>query len=66
MPCRILRLLKSNGAQVKKDEGLLTMESMKMETRLYSRHDGTVQFRVKEGDIIQAGVLMVEVEPTDK
>ena len=62
MPCRILKCLVAEGATVKVGQALLTMESMKMETRLYSRHDGKIHFRVKEGEVVDAGVVMLEVK----
>lgn len=62
MPCRILQRLVDEGAMVKVGQALLTMESMKMETRLYSRHEGKVHFRVAEGQVVEAGVMMLEVE----
>lgn len=62
MPCRILKLLVNNNSNVKPGDPLLTMESMKMETRLYSKHKGKVKYLVKEGDIVDAGSLMLKVE----
>lgn len=61
MPCRVLKLLVENGGTVKTGTPLLTMESMKMETRMYSRHEGTVKFMVKEGQVVQAGHQMMEI-----
>ena len=62
MPCRILKQLVPEGTAVKSGQALLTMESMKMETRMYSRHDGKVHFRVKEGEVVEAGVAILEVK----
>eukprot|EP00158_Paraphelidium_tribonemae_P006423 Partr_v1_DN27811_c1_g1_i2_m23136 putative carboxylase len=61
MPCRVLKLLVADGATVKADTPLLTMESMKMETRMYSRHAGAVKYNVKEGQVVEAGVVMLEI-----
>ena len=62
MPCRILKLLVADGSDVKNGDALLTMESMKMETRLYSRNDGKVKFHVKEGQVVEAGKSLLEVQ----
>jgi biotin carboxyl carrier protein len=51
-----------NGQLVKKGDPLLTMESMKMETRLHSSHTGKVQLLVQEGQILEAGQRMVNIE----
>ncbi|CAG8551553.1 4584_t:CDS:10, partial [Paraglomus brasilianum] len=61
MPCKILRLLVKSGSRVKKNDPLLTIESMKIEVRLYSRHDGIVNILVKEGDVVNAGTLLVKI-----
>ena len=61
MPCKILRLLVKSGSRVKKNDPLLTIESMKIEVRLYSRHDGIVNILVKEGDVVSAGTLLVNI-----
>lgn len=61
MPCRVLKLLVENKSKVKPGQPLLTMESMKMETRLYSKHEGEVQFFVKEGQVVEAGTQLLKV-----
>ena len=63
MPCRILLLLKKEGEDVKEDDPLLTMESMKMETRMYSRHGGVVRYNVSPGQVVEAGVVMLQIVP---
>ncbi|RUS15057.1 carbamoyl-phosphate synthase L chain, ATP binding domain-containing protein, partial [Endogone sp. FLAS-F59071] len=62
MPCRILKLLVSTGATVKKNDAILTMESMKTEVRLYSRHDGVLTLHVTEGQLVEAGTALCEVK----
>lgn len=42
MPCKVLRVEVSAGDQVKKDQELVVIESMKMETVIRSPQDGTV------------------------
>jgi 3-methylcrotonyl-CoA carboxylase alpha subunit len=62
MPCKILKLLVGQNSKVKKNDALLTMESMKTEVRLYSRHDGTVKLLVNEGDVVNAGTILVKID----
>src|SRR3954451_20485140 len=49
--------------QVKKGDGLLVMEAMKMQTTVYAPMDGVVrELAVKAGDSVKAGDLLVFVE----
>ncbi|RGB28829.1 carbamoyl-phosphate synthase L chain, ATP binding domain-containing protein [Rhizophagus diaphanus] len=61
MPCKILKLLVKPNTNVKKNDVLLIMEAMKMEVKLFARHDGTAKFLVKEGDIVDAGTILVKI-----
>ena len=51
----VLRLVASEGAQVKKGDTILMVESMKMELEVKAPEDGKISFCVKQGDQIQAG-----------
>ena len=51
----VLRLVASEGAQVKKGDTILMVESMKMELEVKAPEDGKISFAVKQGDQIQAG-----------
>ena len=42
MPCKVLRVEVEEGAIVKKDQALVVIESMKMETVIRSPHDGVI------------------------
>lgn len=42
MPCKILRVLVAEGDSVAKDQALVVIESMKMETTIRSPQDGTI------------------------
>ena len=62
MPCKILKLLVEPNSKVKKNDALLTMESMKTELKLYARHDGIVKLLVKEGDVVNAGTILIKID----
>ncbi|PKY40549.1 hypothetical protein RhiirA4_494494 [Rhizophagus irregularis] len=61
MPCKILKLLVKPNTNVKKNDVLLIMEAMKMEVKLFARHDGTAKFLFKEGDVVDAGTILVKI-----
>ena len=65
MPCKILRVEAKKGGLVKKDQILLVIESMKMETVIRSPQDGTIS-RVahEEGASVRGGEVLVEFEET--
>lgn len=61
MPCKVLRVEVEEGAEVKKNQPLLVIESMKMETVIKAPHDGVVKRVVhKVGDLCKAGTALVE------
>lgn len=64
MPCKILRVNVKPGDEVKKDQSLLVIESMKMETVIKSPGDGLVVKRIVhgEGEVVGTGVELVEFE----
>ena len=64
MPAKILRVAVKPGEEVKKDQILLVIESMKMETVVRSPGDGLVVKRVPhaEGEVVGGGVELVEFE----
>lgn len=63
MPCKVLRVEVEAGSRVKKDEVLVVIESMKMETVIRAPHDGVIARIVhKEGDVVKAGVALVLFE----
>ncbi len=51
----VLKLVAAEGAQVKKGDTVMMVESMKMELEVKSPEDGKISFAVKQGDQIQAG-----------
>jgi 3-methylcrotonyl-CoA carboxylase alpha subunit len=68
MPAKILRVLVKPGDTVSKDQPLLVIESMKMETVIRSPAEGVVVKRVVhgEGDVVGSGVELVEFEESEE
>ena len=63
MSGKVLAVHVSVGDVVTAGEALLTMEAMKLETKLLAEVDGTVaQVRVAEGDQVQGGDVLVSLE----
>jgi 3-methylcrotonyl-CoA carboxylase alpha subunit len=68
MPCKILRVDVQPGDVVKKDQALLVIESMKMETVVRSPAEGLVVKRVVhgQGEVVGSGVELVEFEELEE
>lgn len=68
MPCKILRVDVKAGDVVKKDQPLLVIESMKMETVIRSPGEGLIVKRVvhSEGEVVGSGVELVEFEGVEE
>lgn len=63
MPGKVVKLLKKEGDQVTKGETVLILEAMKMENEIKSGADGIIKsVNVKEGQALEAGFLMIEIE----
>jgi 3-methylcrotonyl-CoA carboxylase alpha subunit len=61
MPCKVLRIEVEAGQNVIKDQPLVVIESMKMETVICSPHDGIVERIVHgKGEVVKAGMPLVE------
>ncbi|PNS19144.1 Methylcrotonoyl-CoA carboxylase subunit alpha, mitochondrial [Sphaceloma murrayae] len=61
MPCKVLRVEVTEGVAVKKNQPLVVIESMKMETVIRAPHDGVIAKVVhKAGDLCKAGTALVE------
>ena len=66
MPCKVLRVEVEEGQEIKKNQALVVIESMKMETVIRSPQDGKISRVVhKAGDLCKAGVALVEFEGED-
>jgi 3-methylcrotonyl-CoA carboxylase alpha subunit len=63
MPCKVLRVEVKEGDRVVKDQALVVIESMKMETVIRSPKEGVVKrLPHGEGDVVKAGVGLVVFE----
>jgi 3-methylcrotonyl-CoA carboxylase alpha subunit len=63
MPCKVLRVEVEEGQEVKKNQALVVIESMKMETVIRSPQDGKISRVVhRAGDLCKAGTALVEFE----
>jgi biotin carboxyl carrier protein len=63
MPGKIVRLIAGAGDEVKKGDGVLVVEAMKMQNELRSPRDGVVkEIAVAEGDTVGAGQLLAVIE----
>jgi len=63
MPCKVLKVDVKAGDEVKKDQVLVVIESMKMETVIRSPKDGVVKRVVhEEGEMCKSGTALVEFE----
>jgi acetyl/propionyl-CoA carboxylase alpha subunit len=61
MPGRVRRTLVTDGERVTRGQTLLVLEAMKMEHAIRAPRDGTVRLRVREGDLVEAGVELAEI-----
>jgi len=63
MPCKVIRVEVKEGDVVEKDQPLVIIESMKMETVIRSPQRGVIsKLAHKEGDICKAGTVLVLFE----
>jgi biotin carboxyl carrier protein len=61
MPGLVLKVLVSNGQEVKKGDALLILEAMKMENVIKSPTDGVIkQIHIKERDALEKNKLMID------
>ncbi len=63
MPGKVVKIPVKIGDKVQKGQTLIILEAMKMENEIKSAQDGIVKaILVKEGDALEQGVLMMELE----
>ena len=64
MPGRIVKVYVSKGQRVRKGEGLLILEAMKMENELQAPADGTVdEIFVEPGQTVEGGADLIHIAP---
>jgi biotin carboxyl carrier protein len=62
MPGRVVRLLRAVGDPIRRGEGVVVVEAMKMENELEAPRDGVVlEVRVREGDRVEGGVVLAVI-----
>lgn len=63
MPGTVIKVLAEAGTKVNKGDHLMINEAMKMETTVQAPFSGTIkQVHVKNGEPIQTGDLLLEIE----
>ncbi len=63
MPGKVVKILLSEGDQVKKGETVVVISAMKMESEYKSPKDGTIlKIAVSEGDTVDSNQVLVEIE----
>ena len=63
MPGKVVRILVAVGAEVKKGDGVIVVEAMKMQNEMKSPKTGTVaKINAAEGDTVAAGDILVVIE----
>ncbi|HEY8561315.1 MAG TPA: biotin/lipoyl-containing protein [Pyrinomonadaceae bacterium] len=63
MPGKLVRVLVSEGAEIKQGEGVLVVEAMKMQNEMKSPKDGVVkEIRFAEGATVNAGDVLAVIE----
>lgn len=66
MPGTVVTVQVNEGDEVKKNQSLVIVESMKMENALRSPIDGHVKkIHYEDGDLVDAGVPIVEIAPPE-
>jgi biotin carboxyl carrier protein len=63
MPGKVVRILTEVGAEIKRGEGVIIVEAMKMQNEMKSPKDGTVkEIRYPEGATVNAGDVLAVIE----
>lgn len=62
MPCKILKVVKKVGTEVKKGEVVMVVESMKMEMSINSPEDGVFNTAREEGEAVEEASVLCEVD----
>ena len=63
MPGKVIKILAKEGEEVKRGQGVIVVEAMKMENELKAPKDGVIkEIKVKEGDAVEAGARLALIE----
>jgi biotin carboxyl carrier protein len=63
MPGKVVRILLKTGTEVKKGDGIIVVEAMKMQNEMKSPKDGIVkEIRASEGITVNAGDILAIIE----
>jgi biotin carboxyl carrier protein len=63
MPGKVVRILVETGTEVKKGDGIIVVEAMKMQNEMKSPKDGIVkEIRASEGITVNAGDILAIIE----
>ncbi len=63
MPGRVVRLLVAPGASVRRGQGVVVIEAMKMENEIGSPREGKVkEIRVAPGERVEGGATLAVIE----
>jgi acetyl/propionyl-CoA carboxylase alpha subunit len=66
IPAKVVRVELPSGTAVKKDQVVVVLESMKMETKVAAPADGTLTVKVKAGDMVQGTKVLFEIATDPK
>lgn len=63
MPCKVFKILKSEGESVQEGETILILEAMKMEHAVKADKTGVVEkIHFKIGELVPVGALLAEID----
>lgn len=63
MPGKVVRIIASSGAEIKKGDPVIVVEAMKMQNEMKSPKDGVIkEIRFAEGDTVNAGDILAVIE----
>ncbi|KAK6220704.1 hypothetical protein LQW54_001895 [Pestalotiopsis sp. IQ-011] len=62
MPCKVLRRLKEEGAQVRAGDHVMVVESMKMEVSIVVQAEGKLKIHFDVGDSVDEGIVLCEIQ----
>ncbi|KAJ4983155.1 carbamoyl-phosphate synthase subunit L [Stagonosporopsis vannaccii] len=66
LPCKVLKVVKRSGEEVKKGEALLVIESMKMEVTILAPNQGIFETSRGSGEAVEEGGVLCEVRGDER